>query len=307
MTWHNGRRANGRTFLVTGASAGIGYFVAEQLAATGATIVLACRNPAKADLAMATIRTRVPAARLRSVPLDLADLSTLPATADALPVDRLDAIVLNAGILLDDPERHTTSQGHESMFATNHLAHFALTAHLAPRLAPNGRVVTVGSYAARSERLDLADLNSAHDYRPKRTYARSKLAQMIFAFELDRRLRARGSDIASIVAHPGGALDSLTPSRPPLFTHPRRLRALPAALALHGKHQGAETIVRTVLDPYITGGQLWGPGVLGLRGHPHRETPHPHMTDPTTAAALWTASVTRTGTNPFTAASSPER
>ncbi|WP_330180318.1 SDR family NAD(P)-dependent oxidoreductase [Nocardia sp. NBC_01503] len=308
MTWQSGLRADGKTFLVTGANAGIGYFAAEQLAASGATVVLGCRDTGKAELAMRVIRERVEGARLRRVRLDLSDLSSLPATVDALGVDSLDAVVLNAGILLSGPERRVSPQGHELMFATNHLGHFALVAHLAPMLtaAVGSRVITVGSFAARSERLDLSDLQSEHDYRSKRSYGRSKLAQMLFGFELDRRLRARGSATASIVVHPGGALDALTPARPPLFTPTtaQRLRALPANIVLHGKHSGAHPIVRAVLDTEITSGQLWGPRVFGLRGQPHHETPHPHMTDPDTAAKLWTAGSALTGVDPFDRATS---
>ncbi|MEV0248781.1 SDR family NAD(P)-dependent oxidoreductase [Nocardia sp. NPDC050712] len=307
MTWQSGHRADDKTFLVTGANAGIGYFAAEQLAATGATVILGCRDTSKADLAMQAIRARVEGARLRQVPLNLADLSTLPATVDALGVDSLDAVVLNAGIMLSGPERRVSPQGHELMFATNHLGHFALVAHLTPVLAAGSRVITVGSFAARSERLDLADLDSKHDYQPKPSYGRSKLAQMLFAFELDRRLRASGATIASIVVHPGGALDALTPARPPLFarTPAQRLRGLPANLVLHGKDAGAHPIVRAVLDTDITGGQLWGPRVFGLRGRPHQETPHPHMTDLDTAAGLWAASSARTGVDPFSVRQSP--
>ncbi|WP_227982221.1 SDR family NAD(P)-dependent oxidoreductase [Nocardia spumae] len=311
MTWHSGRRAEGKTILVTGASAGIGYFAAEQLAAEGATVVLGCRDTAKADLAMRAIRARVRDARMRSVRMDLADLSSLPAAVDALGVDSLDAVVLNAGVLLSGPERRMTAQGHELMFATNHLGHFALVAHLGPLLAaaPRSRVITVGSFAARSERLDLADLQSERDYRSKRTYGRSKLAQMLFGFELDRRLRARGADTAAVVVHPGGALDALTPSRPPLFVRSttQRLRALPAGIVVQGKQAGAESSVRAVLDIEITGGQLWGPRVFGLRGRPHRETPRAHMTDLDTAAALWTASAALTGVDPLERPATPVR
>ncbi len=299
MTNSASARAADKTYLITGANAGIGYFIAEQLAATGASIVLACRNKAKAELAAATIRARIPRARVRQIALDLADLATLPAAVDALAVDRLDAVVLNAGVLLSDPYRRLSPQGHEMMFATNHLGHFALAHRLAPLLeaAVHGRIVTVGSFAARTERLDLIDLQSEIDYKPKRTYGRSKLAQMLFGFELDRRLRAAGRTTASIVAHPGGALDSLTPSRPPLFarTTAETLRAIPARPVLQGKHMAARPIVRAVLDPQIAGGELWGPRVFGLRGAPHRETPKPHMTDPDTAARLWQASVGLTG------------
>ncbi|WP_369355321.1 SDR family NAD(P)-dependent oxidoreductase [Streptomyces sp. cg2] len=294
--------AEDRSFLVTGGNAGIGYFVAEQLAATGAVVVLGSRDPAKADAAIASIRSRAPGARLQHLQLDLADLSSLKTAVDRLDTNHLDAVVHNAGVALDDPPRRETKDGHELMFGTNHLGHFALTHWLAPLLsaAPAGRIVTVGSFAARSERLDPDDLQSTRDYRPKRTYGRSKLAQMCFGFELDRRLRVAGSTVLSMVAHPGGALDSLTPSRPPVHvtTPGERLRNLPAGLVLQGKNAGAWPVVRAVLDPNAQGGQLWGPRVFGLRGTPRREPVPSHMTDPTIAARLWTISGELTGTDP---------
>ncbi|MFE2144384.1 SDR family NAD(P)-dependent oxidoreductase [Streptomyces sp. NPDC059456] len=293
--------AEGRTFLVTGGNAGIGYFVAEQLAATGAVVVLGSRDAAKADAAMASIRSRVIGAHVRHLRLDLADLPSLKTAVDGLDLDRLDAVVHNAGVALDDPPRRETGDGHELMFATNHLGHFSLTRWLAPLLsaAPGGRIVTVGSFAARSERLDLGDLQSDRDYRPKRTYGRSKLAQMCFGFELDRRLRAGGSTVLSVVAHPGGALDSLTPSRPPVHvpTPGERLRALPAGLLVQGKDAGAWPVVRAVLDPDVQGGQLWGPRVFGLRGTPRREPVPAHMADPDVASRLWAASAELAGTD----------
>ncbi|MFF3164592.1 SDR family NAD(P)-dependent oxidoreductase [Streptomyces sp. NPDC003273] len=294
--------AEGKTFLVTGGNAGIGYFVAEQLAATGAVVVLGSRDRAKADAARASIRSRVPGADVRHLQLDLADLSSLRTAVDRLGRGRLDAVVHNAGVALDDPPRQVTREGHELMFGTNHLGHFALTQWLAPLLssAPAGRVVTVGSFAARSERLDLGDLQSTRDYRPKRTYGRSKLAQMSFGFELDRRLRAVGSTVLSVVAHPGGALDSLTPARPPVrvTTAGERLRALPSALLVQGKDAGAWPIVRAVLDSQVRGGQLWGPRVFGLRGEPRREPVPSHMADPAVAARLWAASAELAGADP---------
>ncbi|UUU27759.1 SDR family NAD(P)-dependent oxidoreductase [Streptomyces sp. DSM 40750] len=294
--------AEGRIFLVTGGNAGIGYFVAEQLAATGAVVVLGSRDAAKADAAMASIRSRVSGARVRHLQLDLADLSSLKTAVDMLDLDHLDAVVYNAGVALDDPPRRETGDGHELMFGTNHLGHFALTQWLAPLLsaASAGRIVTVGSFAARSERLDLGDLQSVQDYRSKRTYGRSKLAQMCFGFELDRRLRAVGSPVLSVVAHPGGALDSLTPSRPPVgvTTPGERLRALPAGLLVQGKDAGAWPVVRAVLDSEVQGGQLWGPRVFGLRGIPRREPVPSHMADPAIAARLWAVSGELVGTDP---------
>jgi len=296
---HRLPRAEGKNFLVTGGNAGIGYFVAEQLASTGATVVLGCRDAVKAEAAMTSIRSRVPGARLRHLRLDLADLASLKTSADELELDSLDAVVHNAGVLLDRPPRRKTTDGHELTFGTNHLGHFALTHWLAPLLsaAPASRVVTTGSFTAKSVRLDLDDLQSTRDYEPKRAYERSKLAQMLFGFELDRRLRAASGTTLSLVTHPGGALDSLTPSRPPVHhrTAVQRLRGLPLGLLLQGKESAAWSTVRAVLDPAAEGGQLWGPRVLGLRGMPRLEPVQDGLADPAVAARLWAASVELTG------------
>ncbi|MFF1922342.1 SDR family NAD(P)-dependent oxidoreductase [Streptomyces sp. NPDC058221] len=297
---HRPPRADGSLFMVTGGNAGIGYFVAEQLSATGATVVLAGRNPMKGEAACGSIRSRVPGARVRAVRLDLADLASIGPAVESLRSERLDAVVLNAGVALDDPPREETGAGHELMFGTNHLGHFALTQRLMPLLsaAPAARVVTMGSFAAKTERLDLDDLQSRTDYRPKRTYGRSKLAQMYFGLELDRRLRAARSTVASVVVHPGGALDSLTPSRPPVHvrTTAARLRGAPAALLLQGKDAGAWPAVRAALDPAVCGGQLWGPRVFGLRGRPRREPVWDHLADTDAAERLWSASCELTDT-----------
>ncbi|MFJ9950846.1 SDR family NAD(P)-dependent oxidoreductase [Kitasatospora sp. NPDC091207] len=307
---HRLPRAEGRSVLVTGGNAGIGYFVAEQLAGAGATVVLGSRDAAKAEAAIASIGSRVHGARVTHVPLDLADPASLGASVDALGLDRLDAVVHNAGVALDRPPRRETGAGHELMFATNHLGHFALTHHLAPLLTatPGSRIVTTGSFAAKSERLDPDDLQSTRDYRPKRAYARSKLAQMLFAVELDRRLRAAGSTTSSVLVHPGGALDALTPSRPPVRvrTTGERLRGLPLGLLLQGKEAAAWSAVRAVLDPSVRGGRMLSPRAFGLRGTPRTEPVWDHLTDTTTAARLWAASRDLTGVDPtFTPPAGP--
>ncbi|MER7342419.1 SDR family NAD(P)-dependent oxidoreductase [Streptomyces sp. NPDC000075] len=306
---HRLPRAEGKTFLVTKGNAGIGYFVAEQLAGTGATVVLGSRDGAKAEAAIASLVSRVPGARVGHVRLDLADAASLGASVDALGLDHLDAVVHNAGVALDHPPRRETRDGHELMFATNHLGHFALTHHLAPLLAatPGSRIVTTGSFAAKSERLNLDDLQSAHDYRPQRAYARSKLAQMLFSLELDRRLRAVGSTTLSVLVHPGGALDSLTPSRPPFHarTTGTRLSRLPLRLVVQGKDAAAWPAVRAVLDPGVRGGHMLGPRAFGLRGTPRVEPLWSHLADPTTSARLWEASRDLTGTDPWS--TSPAR
>ncbi|MBE1577490.1 SDR family NAD(P)-dependent oxidoreductase [Amycolatopsis roodepoortensis] len=287
---HHLPRASGKTFLVTGGNAGIGYFVAEQLAGSGATVLLGSRNAAKADAAMSSIRSRVPDASLGHLPLDLSDLPSIKSSVDTLGIDRLDAVVCNAGVLLEGRPRQETAEGLELTFATNHLGHFVLVHQLMPLLetAEAGRVVTTGSFVGKSAELDLDDLQSERDYQPKRTYARSKLAQMLFAFELDRRLRAAGSTVLSLVDHPGGALDSLTPPRP-VHAAPSG-RTFPARLLLQGKEAGAWPAVRAVLDPSVRGGEMFGPRVFGLRGEPRREPVRGKLADTALAARLWAAS-----------------
>ncbi|MFI0797688.1 NAD(P)-dependent dehydrogenase, short-chain alcohol dehydrogenase family [Amycolatopsis lurida] len=284
---HHLPRADGKTFLVTGGNAGIGYFVAEQLAGTGATVLLGSRDTTKAETAIASIRSLVPDAKLGHLRLDLSDLKS---SVDTLGIERLEAVVCNAGVLLEDQPRQETADGLELTFATNHLGHFVLVHRLMPLLeaAEAGRVVTTGSFVGKSAELDLDDLQSKRDYQPKRTYARSKLAQMLFAFELDRRLREAGSTVLSVVDHPGGALDSLTPPRP---VHPEPAgRKFPAGLLLQGKEAGAWPAVRAVLDPSVRGGEMFGPRVFGLRGEPRREPVRGKLADSALAARLWAAS-----------------
>ncbi|WET82682.1 SDR family NAD(P)-dependent oxidoreductase [Amycolatopsis sp. QT-25] len=287
---HHLPRADGKTFLVTGGNAGIGYFVAEQLAGTGATVLLGSRNTAKADVAMASIRSRVPDANLGHLRLELSDLSSIESSVDTLAIERLDAVVCNAGVLLEDQPRQETTDGLELTFATNHLGHFVLVRRLMPLLAAAeaGRVVTTGSFVGKSAALDPDDLQSKRDYQPKRAYARSKQAQMLFAFELDRRLRAAGSTVLSVVDHPGGALDSLTPPRP-VHAAPGG-RKFPAGLLLQGKEAGAWPAVRAVLDPAVRGGEMFGPRLFGLRGAPRREPVRGKLADTALAARSWAAS-----------------
>jgi NAD(P)-dependent dehydrogenase (short-subunit alcohol dehydrogenase family) len=285
--------------LVTGGNAGIGYFAAEQLASAGAAVVIGSRDPAKAQAATDSIRSRVAGADVSHVRLDLADLGSLEPVAGL--TGELDAVLGNAGVALDAPPRRETPAGHELMFGINHLGHFALVARLLPVLAPAGRIVTTGSFAAKSASLDFADLQSQRGYHPTRAYERSKLAQMLFALELDRRLRAAGSSRLSVLAHPGGALDALTPSRPPVHTRTAGewLRGLPARVVLHGKDAGARPAVRAVLGADVEGGQLWGPRVFGLRGRPRLERRWANLTDDAAAARLWAESAALTGLDPL--------
>ncbi|ORA31305.1 hypothetical protein BST13_25780 [Mycobacterium aquaticum] len=293
--------AAGRTYLVTGSTSGIGYFIAEQLARTGAHVILTARTAGKAELAQRAIRHSWPQAQLSTLSLDLADLSSVRAAAGHLATfaDRLDGVVLNAGVLAQQTRRETVD-GHELVYGTNHLGHFAFAAQIYPLLQNtlDSRIVTMSSYAARWATLDLTDLESSRaPYRGFATYKRSKLAQTIFAFELDRRLRRGQSSVSSLLAHPGGALDALSPKRPPMpvATTAQVLRARPLSLIAQGKDKAAWSAVRAVLDPQAHGGQLWGPRFLRSKGEPRQERPTAAMTDRVVAEQLWQLSEDATG------------
>jgi NAD(P)-dependent dehydrogenase (short-subunit alcohol dehydrogenase family) len=293
-------RQDGKRFVVTGATAGIGYFIAEQLASAGAEVILAARAAERAERARQAITARIPDARLAHLSLDLADLASVRRAAETLNQQGpLNGAILNAGMLAQD-DRTETPDGHELVYGTNHLGHFTLAALIYPALARGqGRLVAMGSVAARRATLDFDNLQStAAPYRGFDTYKRSKLAQMIFAFELDRRLTAAHSPVTSIVAHPGGALDGLTPSRPPMHTptFAARLRVLPLAPLAQGKDHAAWPAIRALLDPTASGGQLWAPRLPRSKGRPVLETPTAVMTDPATGSRLWDASVETTGT-----------
>jgi len=274
-------RAEGKTFVVTGGHAGIGYFISEQLASTGATVVMASRSEGKARNAMTAIRARFAGANVSYLHLDLSNLSSVAETASALAgLPRVDALVLNAAALLAKT-RSETADGNEAVFGANAVGNFALTVGTMDALerTPGSRVVTLASTApwlARLRTLDLTNLNStAGAYRGFPTYARSKAAQMLVALELDRRLRDSGSSVASVLAHPGGAHEGLSPRRAGVIepTPLQRMKSWPFVAVGQGKDRGAWPIVRAVLDPAVEGGQLWGPRLWSSIGQPRLEQP----------------------------------
>ena len=289
----------GKTFVVTGANAGLGYFTSEQLAAAGAHVVLACRNSARADAALAAIRGRVPGASVSTVPLDVADLHSVAAAADTfLQYPRIDALILNAGIVHPPRDRQASPDGNELVFATNYLGHVALTAQVLPALlrTPGSRVVALGSMISRLMDSALEDLQLETSYEPWKAYAQSKIAMQVFGFELDRRLRASGvggaGGVQSLVAHPGYSISGLTPGIPGVnepSRHKRSLDRLQLALGAQGKHQGAWPIVRAAVDPKATGGQYYGPRLL-VRGRPARQAPTRTSRDLAIAERLWSRS-----------------
>lgn len=197
---------SGRFAVVTGANSGLGFGLAKALGAAGADVVMAVRTKAKGDAAIAAIRREVPAAKLTLKALDLSSLDSVAALADELTAQgrAIDILINNAGIMAP-PQRQETQDGFELQFGTNHLGHFALTGRLLPllRAAPAARVVTVSSLAATQRSLDFDEPNARNDYKPMRSYGIAKLAQLMFAVELDRRSRLGGWGLMSNAAHPG--------------------------------------------------------------------------------------------------------
>ena len=215
----------GKVAVVTGANSGIGFATALGLAKAGADVVLACRNPADAAAAAARIRSEAAAAHVETQRLDLADLQSIRAAAAQLLTDhpRIDLLVNNAGVM-GPPTRRTTADGYELQFGTNHLGHFALTGLLLPALlnSPGARVVTVTSMAHTTGRIRFDDLDASREYDPYDAYAQSKLANVLFAFELDRLADAAHRPLISVAVHPGLSPTNLQIAGPGLGHTPLR-------------------------------------------------------------------------------------
>jgi len=287
---------SGRTAIVTGASGGIGLEVTRELARKGAAVVLACRSHSRGHAALESVEAGVPDARVEVMELDLADLSSIQRFARTFrgSFDRLDLLINNAGVLL--VPYGTTQDGFERHFGINHLGHFALTGLLIDRLLASdaSRVVTVSSRGHVFGRMDFANLmfGSGRGYSAMRAYARSKLANLMFTYELQRRLPA--SSTMAVAAHPGGAATDLG----------RRMRerhlyraTLPLLERLSQSASAAALpILRAATDPNVAGGEFYGPsGLLGMRGHPVRVESSHSSYDEDTARRLWASSEDLTG------------
>ncbi|MGN8048640.1 SDR family NAD(P)-dependent oxidoreductase [Curtobacterium sp. 22159] len=288
--------AGRRTVVVTGASAGLGYFAAEQLAAAGHRVVLATRDAGRAAAAERSIRRHVDGAELEHLHLDLADLDSVRSAADTLAgrhPDGVDAFLNNAGVVGSAAVQHTP-QGTELQMGTNHLGHFAWTALTLPLVERrNGRVVHLGSIAHRWVRLDPTDPLGAGHYASYRQYGRSKLAVMLFGFELAQRLADAGSTVASVVAHPGFSIDVLSPERPDVTSsRPEPAWTRPAQRwYAQGKDAGADPLVHAAVGTDVRSGQYWGPsGRMQLRGPAAVVPAEPRAHDRIAAARLWAAS-----------------
>ncbi|WP_432948660.1 SDR family NAD(P)-dependent oxidoreductase [Kribbella sp. CA-253562] len=283
----------GRTYAVTGGNAGIGYFIAEQLTAAGADVALLARNTQRAQAAASAIHGQVGREIAAIIPLDLADLDSVAAAASRLSgLDRLHGLIHNAGINAAK-QRQTTRNGFEVAVGTNHLGHFALTALTMPILAatPGSRVVPVGSTMTKAASFNSEDLQLERSgYSAQRAYTQSKHAILLFTAELDRRLRAAGTDVRAIAAHPGLCIDAFSPARPGI-NRPTRIRL---TAPIQGKDRGAWPALRAATDPDARSGQYYGPK-YGSFGPPVLASLPGTSTDPQIAAKLWAESEKLTG------------
>lgn len=284
----------GRTAIVTGANTGIGLETARMLALKGANVMLACRNPGKGEAALARIRAENPKGETSLAALDLSDLDSVAAFATAFESthERLDLLVNNAGVML--PPLSRTKQGFELQLGTNHFGHFALTGRLLPLVlrTPGARVVVVSSTAQSAGRIDFEDLNwERRTYRAFAAYGQSKLANMMFALELHRRLSLAGeagASVRAVAAHPGWTATDL--QRTSGF-----MRAFNPLLAMKPE-DGALPTLRAATDPEAESGSYWGPSrFLELNGPPDRARIPKHAQNAAVAARLWEESEQRTG------------
>lgn len=264
----------GCTALVTGASGGIGVPTALELARHGAKVIMTARDPGRGQAALEKVRAAVPGAKVEMGALDLADLRSVRAFADSLD-GPLDLLVNNAGV--GPGSRRLTVDGFESQFGVNHLGHFALTGLLMPRLlaAPAARVVTVSSDAYAYGKIDFENLELEHGYNLFTAYGRSKLANLLFTLELQRRADASGAALLSLATHPGITATGIM--KPGILTRP--FNAL-LRLVAQSAAKGARPSLYAATSPEARGGQFIGPGpkVLSLS---------PKALDEAVAARLW--------------------
>jgi NAD(P)-dependent dehydrogenase (short-subunit alcohol dehydrogenase family) len=292
----------GRLAVVTGANSGLGFQVAIGLAQAGATVIMACRNASKADVAVDEIRQRVPGASIETMSLDLAELASIERFAAALRKQhgRLDILCNNAGVMAVPYSK--TRDGFETHFGVNHLGAFALTGHLLPMLnaAPAARIVTVSAVAHTWTRdFKLEDLQFEHRrYLSLDAYSKSKVANLLFTFELERRLRGADSRAIAVATHPGVPATNLTASatamRAPAWTA-GLVRRVSAALLPSAK-AGARSTLYACTMPDVHGGDFIGlDGLLGFYGFPKKVLARRMARDEQLAAGLWQLSERLTG------------
>jgi NAD(P)-dependent dehydrogenase (short-subunit alcohol dehydrogenase family) len=292
---------SGRVAVVTGATSGLGLETARVLAQHGATVVLTGRDQAKASAAADVIRASQASAAVETAELDLASLQSVRAAAADLTArfPKLDLLINNAGVMM--PPYSLTKDGFELQFGTNHLGHFALTGLLMSSLlaAPGSRVVTVSSNGHRAGRMNFADLQSARHYQKFAAYGRSKLANLMFTYELHRRLAAKRAQTIALAAHPGTARTDLSRHMSGLAQ-----RAMSPQLGLLNSwwvqdgSMGALPMLRAATDPEAIGGTYYGPGgAFQLTGYPVVVTSSVRSHNREAQRRLWAESEQMTGIN----------
>jgi NAD(P)-dependent dehydrogenase (short-subunit alcohol dehydrogenase family) len=289
----------GRTVLITGANSGLGLRSAEALAGKGARVLMGCRNETKAKAALDEVRAVATGPEPEVVRMDLADLASVRAAAEQVDgtVERLDVLMNNAGVMAVPLAR--TADGFEMQFGTNHLGHFALTGLLLPVLgrAQSPRVVSTSSTAHRMGRMRWDDLNWKQGrYMKWPAYGQSKLANLLFTFELDRRARAAGSDVVAVAAHPGYASTHLQATSSGRNTFKAAFFEVGNRLLAQSDAMGALPQLYAATMPDVVGGEYFGPdGRFESRGHPHRVGTTSAARDAESARRLWEASEALTG------------
>jgi NAD(P)-dependent dehydrogenase (short-subunit alcohol dehydrogenase family) len=284
----------GRNAVVTGANSGLGLVTARELARAGANVVLACRDVRKGEAAAAEIGAAVPGAQLQVAELDLSSLASVRRFAGALEAGELALLINNAGIMMTPQQK--TADGFELQFGTNHLGHFALTGLLLERLAraDAARVVTLSSIEHKSGHIHFDDLELEHGYNPRKAYRQSKLANAIFGLELDRRLRAAGSPVISVLAHPGYSDTNLQSTGPTGIV--KAFLALSNRLVAQSAEQGALPTLYAATAPDVEGGQYYGPdGFQEMRGRPTTVKVIAEGRDAEAGRRLWEISEELTG------------
>ncbi|HSW13243.1 MAG TPA: oxidoreductase [Solimonas sp.] len=291
----------GRSVVITGANSGIGLEMSVAFAAAGAQVVMACRNPEKAADALAGLRQRVPNGKAELMTLDLASLASVRAFAAEFHRrhDKLDLLINNAGILGVPLSR--TVDGFESQMGTNHLGHFALTGLLIDKImaTPGSRIITLGSLGHwRGDGLDIDDLNYGHTpYTEFGGYANSKLANMLFALELARRLEARGAQTLAAAAHPGFAATNIKKANSALRrAYVKIVTPIFLKFLINTAEVGALSSLYAATMPDVSSNDYYGPdGFKELRGYPAKATRSDRALDTDASRRLWEVSEQLTG------------
>jgi NAD(P)-dependent dehydrogenase (short-subunit alcohol dehydrogenase family) len=282
----------GRVAVATGANSGLGLVVARELARKGALVVMACRNMEKGRTALAEVEAAASGPEPELEELDLASLDSVRSFAEEFAARHagLDLLINNAGVMAS-PRRHT-ADGFELHLGTNHLGHFALTNLLLPLMEgrEDARVVTLSSNAHKTVRhIAFDNLNGERRYFRWNAYGQSKLANLMFALELDRRLRARGSTVKSVAAHPGYSSTNLQSAAAPLVD--RMVMKVTNAAVGQSAEMGALPALYAATEPGLEGGTYVGPdGFAEQRGHPKIVKPNRVARDEQAARRLWDVS-----------------